>query len=541
MHKKYLLCLIPIMLGACFYYQTLEDAHITYRYALHLAHGDKLGAWNTGEDPVEGFSSMLWMLMLSAAVKAHLNIIHASKILGLSSYALLVFVPLYVGQALAKKNARLTGGVNSRAFYFTAVSLAFYLPLAWYSTSGMETVTFALLVAMVFYWPFISESATVLGTLGALIVLMRPEGILIAGLTYGCHVMVRWRNAQRLRAPLVGLASAVIAFAVLTVFRLWYFGYPAPNTYYAKAAGGLLNFKAGFIYVIEFIAATASVFTLIFAGCMINSRRTIGQPFTIFALFLTALYMLYCIKVGGDPVSAFPLWRHFVHLAPIWLFALGAICANLFEKNAPAILVLGFVLLVADLNMDWAYHGLAAKQLIANIRGRHFFQNEPPNPYFIWLDQFAGGQALISTSLAGRLPYYVRGSFIDAAGLNDAHIAHFGTVDPDGPVDSRSDMNYVLSRKPDIIEGYFSGLGLREGKSRTQLIDTRTQMINTMLDNPSFRTDYEFVANAPYEDLDRVIFVRKDFLEKRGLPAGLEAIPVAQTSIYQSDPTIAGH
>ena len=530
---KYLLCLVPVVLSACFYYQTLEDAHITYRYSILLAHGEKLGAWNPGGEPVEGFSSMLWMLLLSAAAKAHFNIIHASKMLGLISYMLLVFVPLYVGQVIADRKECAIGGLNPRAFDFTAAALAFYLPMAWYATSGMEAVPFALLVGLVFFWPFIAESAAVLGVLGGLIVLMRPEGILIAVLAFGCHALVRWRNAKSIRAPLAGLGSAVVAFVVLTVFRLWYFGYPAPNTYYAKAAGGLLNLEAGAIYVAGFVGATAAVFTCILSGCMVNFRRIAEKPFLLFALFLTALYMLYCIKVGGDPASAFPLWRHFVHLAPIWLFALGAVCASVFEKDLPAIIVLGFVLLITDFNMGWQQNGFAAKQFIANVRGLHFFQIEPPNPYFTWLDQLADGQALISTSLAGKIPYYVRGNFIDADGLNDAHIAHFGTVDPNGPVDSRSDMNYVLSLKPDIIEGYFSGLDLRNGKTRGELIGFRAKMSNEMLDNPSFRSEYEFVVNAPYQDLDRVIFVRKSFLEKRGRPPGLEVIPVAQTSLYQ--------
>ena len=40
----------------------LDDSYITFRYSQNVARGDGL-VWNRGADPVEGFTSMLWVLI----------------------------------------------------------------------------------------------------------------------------------------------------------------------------------------------------------------------------------------------------------------------------------------------------------------------------------------------------------------------------------------------------------------------------------------------------------------------------------------------
>ena len=44
---------------------TLDDAYITFRYARHLAEGYGPGAWNHTGEHVEGYSSLLWILLLA--------------------------------------------------------------------------------------------------------------------------------------------------------------------------------------------------------------------------------------------------------------------------------------------------------------------------------------------------------------------------------------------------------------------------------------------------------------------------------------------
>src|SRR6185503_6975999 len=61
---------------------TLDDAYITFRYARHLAEGYGLGAWNHTGEHVEGYSSLLWTLLLGAATWAGADVRIASKVFG---------------------------------------------------------------------------------------------------------------------------------------------------------------------------------------------------------------------------------------------------------------------------------------------------------------------------------------------------------------------------------------------------------------------------------------------------------------------------
>src|SRR6188472_4082581 len=62
---------------------TLDDAYITFRYARHLADGYGLGAWNRTGERVEGYSSLLWTLLLAGAARPGIDIWLASKVMGM--------------------------------------------------------------------------------------------------------------------------------------------------------------------------------------------------------------------------------------------------------------------------------------------------------------------------------------------------------------------------------------------------------------------------------------------------------------------------
>ena len=72
---------------------TLDDAYITFRYARHLAEGYGLGAWNRTGEHVEGYSSLLWTLLLAGAARLGVDIRLASKVLGAAA-ALVVIAAL---------------------------------------------------------------------------------------------------------------------------------------------------------------------------------------------------------------------------------------------------------------------------------------------------------------------------------------------------------------------------------------------------------------------------------------------------------------
>ena len=71
LHSLYLACIT-------------EDAHITFRFARHLAEGHGF-TWNINEAPVEGFTSFIWVLIAAIGIESNLNIFWLTQCLGMLS------------------------------------------------------------------------------------------------------------------------------------------------------------------------------------------------------------------------------------------------------------------------------------------------------------------------------------------------------------------------------------------------------------------------------------------------------------------------
>jgi hypothetical protein len=57
-------------------------------------------------------------------------------------------------------------------------------------------------------------------------------------------------------------------------------------------------------------------------------------------------------------------------------------------------------------------------------------------------------------------------------------------------------------------------------------------MLDELKADPRFQQEYLFIRNAPYNDLDRALYFRKDFAAR--FPGQLDAVPVIETSLYRS-------
>jgi hypothetical protein len=152
--------------------------------------------------------------------------------------------------------------------------------------------------------------------------------------------------------------------------------------------------------------------------------------------------------------------------------------------------------------------------------------------YFTWVGSLATPTTTISSSYAGALPFLVDAVHIDALGLNTPHIAYHGTFDPAGPQDSKTDMRWVIDQRPDIVEGYVSGLAVLRGAAPEEIIGTRRRKMSfEMLSSPRFQREYVFVRNAPYDRMDRALFLRRDFWQAHPRRDALDCVPVADTAL----------
>jgi arabinofuranosyltransferase len=474
---------------------TLDDAYITFRYARHLAEGYGLGAWNHTGERVEGYSSLLWTLLLGAAAWLGVDVRVASKLLGITA-ALTVIAVLFRRR-------------DDRPAVLSAVFLALYLPFTLYAASGMEAVAFTTLVTLVLVGP-----AQWQPIVAPLLVAMRPEGALVVGVDV---LALAWRRERWRWAAATAIAGGLTLIAI-TVHRWVTYGALAPNTYYAKVAGGGIgHVRLGLVYVGSWMLAHAVVVAFLVIGAV--AARRAGNRRGSMCLALVVAYIAYMAIAGGDPPSAFPAWRQFVHVAPAWvLVAMTGVTSVVHDRRWRQVSAAVGLALAADLGVLLVQGGGGPR---------------PGNAaYYAWLASVARPTTTISSSYGGGLPFIVDAVHIDALGLNTPYIARHGTFDPDGPQDSKTDMRWVIEHRPDIVEGYLSGLALLRGAGPDEIIGVRRRkMILEMLSSPRFQREYLFVRNAPYDRMDRAVFLRRDFWEAHPRRETLDCVPVSETAL----------
>jgi len=186
-----------------------EDAYITFRFAEHWAHG--LGpVYNVGER-VMGFSSPLWTAWLALGTLVTGFPFPVARISGV----LLDLATLVLGaRLLEKEHGRMPAWIFAALFAVHPIFSA-------NSVLGMETSLFLfLLVASA--WAIGAHNRAA-GTLLGLLALVRPEGVVAAGIA---------AIAARPKDRLVALAIFAVGIAALTL----YFGNPIPQSVLAKAA-----------------------------------------------------------------------------------------------------------------------------------------------------------------------------------------------------------------------------------------------------------------------------------------------------------------
>lgn len=338
-----------------------DDAYISFRYARNLAHGHGL-VFNPGDAPVEGFSNLLWVLVLALGEAVGLGSEVLSRCLSVLAGFLLFFS---VRAHLARHSAT-----------EAAVGLVFFAclpPLAVWSTGGLATIPFALALFTLFRG--LSEAgAGRLGTLPliacAVAVLLRADGFVWVGLL-GVLALTQSFLASDLalrRRAVRALTVCVLVFLAATVFRVLYFGDWLPNTARAKVSLSQLPaelrddyLRRGFNYVALFLLTFPSVLVALALSLAPSRRRSIVPT------GMLAGGLLYAVATSGD----FMAMGRFV--VPALPFAAAAFAVAL--GNRPRRLPLGAAALasVASLLPAFDLHVVPA----AWRRAFHFRWNTP--------------------------------------------------------------------------------------------------------------------------------------------------------------------
>ena len=282
-----------------------DDAYITFRTADNLLHG--LGpVWNADER-VQTFTNPLWMLIFSAA--------HA-----LTREAFYTTIALQIAITAAALWILVTR-VASSAAGAAAAALGLCLSKAFvdFSTSGLENPLNHLLLAgfLALYFrlsargPATPPDDRALGrltTLGALLLLSRMDNLwlVLPPLAVTAAPALRDDRTGRIRREtLFALAIGAAPFLAWEVFSLVYYGFPFPNTAYAKLAGGIpavLMVRAGLFYLqnsLRVDPVTLSLIALAVPWAILAGERGGARPVALGIL----LHVAYTVRAGGDFMS----------------------------------------------------------------------------------------------------------------------------------------------------------------------------------------------------------------------------------------------
>jgi len=457
----------------------VDDAFISFRYSTNLAAGNGI-VWNAGER-VEGYTNFLWVLLLTPFEKFDLNTPAASRWLGF--LAAIAAWPL--GFALLREwgGAR---GLGSLRWSQTAFALL--LPtcgaFTMWAFGGLETTLFATLALTSILLVLREDSRENAGPPWSAFALLavaltRFDGVLLFLPALALKGWSFSRKPDRENAIRFGrwLAAFALPYLVYFGWRWGYYGYPLPNTFYAKVdpeASAIDQFERG----VRYLDAFARDYAIVIAIPALISLAV--QPVTRRSLYVASIvggWSAYVVLVGGDFMIED---RFFVPLVPLlYVLAADGLVTALWSLRERAD---GRALAGAG-----AFALLAAMAVNVSVSQEHLVRIESESPIDMdrrvigrWLRENVSPDTVVLLDAAGAIPYYSELPAVDILGINDETIAHTEArgIGKGKPGHEKSNVSYVMSRRPDMFIEWHGLTPLLWGEPqwRSQVVQTRAAM-----------------------------------------------------------------
>jgi arabinofuranosyltransferase len=267
-----------------------DDAHITFRSVWNFVHG--YGLSYNPDERVQAYTHPLWMFTIAAA---HF----VTREFFFTVTALSFFFSVLAG-AIVLRRARTLGSAALVAGWLLSSKA-----LIDYTSSGLEYPLSYFLIAL-FYVRYLErrfDSPTpgelrFFTLVAALAFVNRSDTSLLFVIPLA--EMTLWsviaRGRQTFRPLLVGASPAILWLA----FATFYYGFPLPNTYYAKVANGIpswLQHEQGWAYLFNSISHDPITLGTI-ALCALLALRSPGALRR--AAVSALLYVAYTVSIGGD-------------------------------------------------------------------------------------------------------------------------------------------------------------------------------------------------------------------------------------------------
>jgi arabinofuranosyltransferase len=399
---------------------TIDDAYITFRYSKNLAAG--FGpTYNPGLPPVEGYTTFLWMLIMTLPHFAGVNVATFSKVAGiLLTCGALALVSLLT--------FTLTRGFQGKARLFFAAFAAFLLAMlpitSIHAIAGMETTLFMFLLALMVYLVtlgLLDGSRLLLWSplVGLLIGLTRPEGNAISLLVLACGWIF---SAPALRRPLLWrtLLLYVLPGAAYFLWRYTYYDLPFPLPFYMKVLHGSGLF-GGASEVGTYLLYLLPGISVLLLAAILQLRK---EFFAMLApvIFLLLFYLFPVHAMGFNWRFIYPATPFITTLVAVGGITIFELLRELIQSSKPwePVLMVGlFLVSLGNLggleesirNQNFYGAGISAYKTFGTLLSEYNNQHE----------------MTVAIGDAGTIPYYSDWQVIDLFGLNSTEVA-FGSV-----------------------------------------------------------------------------------------------------------------
>ena len=466
----YLVVLVFVMtglfLGVHHLYQAIphaglgiDDANIFFVYGRNIRHGFGF-VYNPGGERVEGFTSLAWALVCAVAFflkTPERALLLINGILVSISLSLLIF---RLGKQ--EKDAK-------KAFFIPLAALAvggwtFTAPefFSWCVLSLMETGLWSagLMLCLCTLAGSIAgrriDRMVFPAAIGGLL-LIRPESMAWGAGFIGLHFLVSRAGSGRpflaLRKTAPAACTYVTVLAGLTVFRLLYFGFPFPNTYYAKVSPDrLYSLREGWIYFSAFLETNGWLPVLLSAAVLVAAGWTLAglvacyrkrtlhlNEWDVMAYAGSAailIGLLIPIWVGGDHFASFRFYQPVWPLLPIPLcYLVSRLVQGLLRRWGTRITEGHQRLLLSAVNLLLALFLTRSFMLSNNAKWDRLEKSELHVDYEVAYDGRYFGETLnqlfegipppsMGAITAGGFKLAYRGEVIDLMGLNNVAMGH---------------------------------------------------------------------------------------------------------------------
>lgn len=430
----------------------IDDANIYFVYVRNLVEGHGF-VYIPGGERVEGFTSMLWVLILS--------LFYLIKFIPFE-WAIFVFCFFITYRTLIVIYDYVREESDSHNLGLMSVITLLLVPgfLDWNLFALMDTCLWIYAVVhgtvlLVKRNPR-SKDIRMIALLCLLLPFIRPEGLGFTFALGGLFLLSYWWKPNPgkegevipFNSYLMPLVFAVIGVVSITIFRKLYFGYPVPNTFYAKVSMSLKgNIRQAFFYFYDSLRHTSLLPILVFGLSlllllvkkgltgMIRDFRSI--TLVSFILFFT----IYPFLSGGDHFkysrffqTTYPLilllfiyttWEFWTGTSTQWrvgLISLSWLFLNGNSTDETSYQTAGVMGTLKGYFSKWKPDILGRSQLQSEfdiaLNGRNIGRSL--NNVFSAVDSFPS----IGVTAAGGVAYTYKGHVVDVLGLNNLEMAH---------------------------------------------------------------------------------------------------------------------